>query len=155
MGIQTRKDKDMLKTRTASFIRHYIEMVVVMFAGMVALGLPAEAGLQAIGSGTSQLRDDAPAVVFLGMAATMTIPMVAWMRFRGHRWQPTLEMAASMVIPTLAAIALLAAGVAGFAALMGLEHAAMFLGMLIAMLLRLDEYTGHHHHHASEAVAAA
>ena len=50
-----------------------------------------------------------------------------------------------MVI-TLAAIALLAAGVLGFDALMGLEHVAMLLGMLIAMLLRVDEYTGHAHH---------
>ena len=40
------------------------------------------------------------------MAFTMTVPMVAWMRYRGHSWQPTLEMAASMVIPTLIAIAL-------------------------------------------------
>ena len=137
----------MLRTQTATFIRHYVEMVVVMFAGMLALGLPAEAGLLAIGSGTSELKDGAPAAVFLGMAATMTIPMVAWMRFRGHRWQPTLEMAASMVIPTFAAIAMLAAGVASFGALMGLEHAAMLLGMLVAMLLRVGEYTGHHHHH--------
>ena len=141
------------KTRTAIFIRHYVEMVIVMFAGMVALGLPGEAALQAIGSATSELRDDAPAVVFLGMAATMTIPMVAWMRVRGHNWQPTLEMAASMVIPTLVAIALLAAGVASFGALMGLEHVAMLLGMLVAMLLRIDEYTNHHHH-AREAVTA-
>ena len=129
-----------------TFIRHYIEMVVVMFAGMIVLGLPGEAALKALGSGTSELRDDAPAVVFLGMAATMTIPMVAWMRYRGHRWQPTLEMAASMIIPTLVAIALLAADVLGFGALMGLEHVAMLLGMLVAMLLRLDEYTSHAHH---------
>jgi hypothetical protein len=138
------------KTSTAAFIRHYFEMVVVMFAGMLVLGLPGEAALQAIGSGTSQLRDHAPSLVFLGMAATMTAPMVAWMRYRGHRWQPTLEMAASMIIPTLVAIGLLAAGVLDFDALMGLEHAAMLLGMLVAMLLRIDEYTGHAHH----AVAA-
>ena len=133
------------QTRTATFIRHYIEMVVVMFAGMIVLGLPGEAALKAIGSGTSELRDDAPSVVFLGMAATMTVPMVAWMRYRGHRWQPTLDMAASMIIPTLVAIALLAADVLGFGTLMGLEHVAMLLGMLVAMLLRLDEYTGHAH----------
>jgi hypothetical protein len=134
------------KTRTATFIRHYVEMVVVMFAGMIVLGVPGEAALRAIGSGTSELRHDAPAVVFLGMAATMTLPMVVWMRYRGHTWQPTLEMAASMIIPTLAAIALLAAGVLGFGSLMGLEHVAMLLGMLVAMLLRLDEYAGHAHH---------
>src|SRR3954467_822677 len=95
------------KTPTATFIRHYVEMVVVMFAGMLVLGLPGETALQAIGSGTSELRHNAPSVVFLGMAATMTAPMVGWMRYRGHRWQPTLEMAASMIIPTLIAIAFL------------------------------------------------
>ena len=42
------------KTPTATFIRHYIEMVVVMFAGMIVLGLPGEAALKAIGSGTSR-----------------------------------------------------------------------------------------------------
>ena len=107
------------KTSTATFTRHYIEMVVVMFAGMIVLGLPGEAALKALGSGTAELRDDAPAVVFLGMAATMTVPMVAWMRYRGHRWQPSLEMAASMIIPTVVAIALLAAEVLRFGALMG------------------------------------
>jgi glutamate synthase domain-containing protein 2 len=80
------------------------------------------------------------------MAATMTIPMVAWMRYRGHRWQPTLEMAASMIVPTLLAIALLEAGAMSFGALMGLEHIAMLLGMLAAMLLRTGEYTSHAHH---------
>src|SRR3954469_19499072 len=74
------------KTRTASFIRHYVEMVVVMFAGMIVLGLPGEAALHAIGSGTSELRNDAPTLVFLGMAFTMTARMVAWMRYRGHRF---------------------------------------------------------------------
>ena len=35
---------------------------------------------------------------------------------------------------------------------MGLEHVAMLLGMLVAMLLRLDEYTSHAHHtHAAVA----
>ena len=137
------------KTRTATFIRHYVEMVVVMFV----LGEPGEAALHAIGSGTSELRETAPATVFLGMGFTMTVPMVAWMRYRGHSWQPTLEMAASMVIPTLIAISLLGAGLASFAALMGLEHVAMLLGMLVAMLLRVDEYAGHAHH-AHDAIAA-
>ena len=154
MGIYYERERTVVLTKTlpATFIRHYVEMVVVMFVGMLVLGLPGEAALKALGSGTSELRDDAPAIVFLGMMATMTIPMVAWMRYRGHRWQPTLEMAASMIIPTLVAIALLAVGVLSFEALMGLEHVAMLLGMLVAMLLRLDEYTSHAHHtHAAVA----
>jgi hypothetical protein len=34
---------------------------------------------------------------------------------------------------------------------MGLEHVAMLLGMLAAMLLRIDEYTHAHHAHAAAA----
>ena len=36
------------KTLTATFIRHYLEMVVVMFAGMIVFGLPGEAALKAL-----------------------------------------------------------------------------------------------------------
>lgn len=135
--------------------RHYVEMVVVMFAGMIVLGIPAEAGLKAIGTSTSELHDDAPALVFLGMAATMTVPMVASLRYGGHTWRLCLEMAASMIIPTLAAIGLLWAELIGFGTLMMLEHVAMLAGMLIAMGLRPDEYTcGHQHHGAQEPVTA-
>ena len=132
------------KTPTATFIRHYIEMVVVMFAGMIVLGLPGEAALKAIGSGTSELRHDAPAIVFLGMMATMTIPMVAWMRLRDHSWRLCAEMSGAMVLPTIVAIVLLAAGAGDFHTLMGLEHVAMPLAMLAVMLPRREEYSQHH-----------
>jgi hypothetical protein len=56
-------------------------------------------------------------------------------------------MAASMVIPTAGAIALLAAGLAtSSGTLMIVEHAVMLPSMLVAMLLRSSEYTGHAHH---------
>jgi hypothetical protein len=119
-------------------------MVIAMFAGMVVLGLPAEAGLRAIGSSSSDLQAEAPAVLFLGMALTMTVPMVAWMRFRGHSWRPCLEMAAAMLAPTLLAIALI--GAVEFDALMLFEHVAMLVAMLGAMLARPHEYRHAHGH---------
>ena len=139
------------------FIRHYIEMVVAMFAGMVVLGAPAGWALQAFGSSTSELTDTAPALMLLGMAVTMTLPMVAWMRYRGHGWRANTEMAASMVLPTFAAIGVLAAGVmTDIGTLLAVEHVAMLVGMLAAMLLRLDEYTHHHGHaHADGELQAA
>lgn len=127
------------------FVRHYVEMVIAMFAGMIVLGLPAEAGLRAIGSSSSDLQVEAPAVLFLGMALTMTVPMVAWMRYRGHDWRPCLEMSAAMFVPTFAAIALLGA-VDDFHALMMFEHVAMLIAMLGAMLARPAEYLHAHHH---------
>jgi hypothetical protein len=145
-----------LNSSTRQFIRHYAEMVAAMFLGMAVLGVPAGWALGAVGSSWSELNSDAPALMLLGMAVTMTVPMVAWMRYRGHSWRANTEMAASMVLPTFAAIGLLAAGAMGIGTLLVVEHVTMLLGMVAAMLLRLDEYTHHHAHaHAGPALAAA
>jgi hypothetical protein len=131
-----------MSASTRRFIRHYIEMVVVMVLGMVVLGAPANALVHTSGR---------PGLMLAEMAVTMTLPMIAWMRFRGHDWRPCNEMAASMILPAAGAIGLLAAGlVTGVGALMVLEHAAMLASMLFAMLLRRDEYTSHHHDHRQQ-----
>ena len=135
-----------MNPRTWHFIRHYLEMIAAMFAGMIVLGIPAEGALHLLGSSTSELRDDAPALVFLGMALTMTIPMVWLMRRHGHAWRPCWEMAASMFLPTFGVIAAMGTGISDdFMALMTIEHAVMLPAMLVAMLLRFDEYAGHRH----------
>ena len=122
------------------FIRHYLEMVAAMFAGMLILGAPAAAASEALGY------EAPPAVELLSMAAVMTVPMVAWMRYRGHAWQPCWEMSAAMFLPTFVAIALLP--FVEYMTLMGAEHVAMLVAMLLAMLARPREYGGHAHAHA-------
>ena len=133
------------------FIRHYLEMVIAMFAGMIVLGIPGEAALRAVGYGSSELQADAPAVALLAMATIMTVPMVAWMRRMGHGRQPCNEMAASMYLPTFLVIALMGAGAVDFTGAMGLEHVLMLPAMLVAMLLRREEYSCDHSHHAHTA----
>ncbi len=137
------------------FARHYAEMLVAMVAGMAVLGVPAGMALEALGTTTSELREDAPALLLLGMAVTMTVPMVGWMRLRGHGWAASNEMAASMFVPTFAAIALRWGGVVeDVGSLLVIQHVAMLPSMLVAMLLRREEYTGGHAHgHASPAGA--
>jgi hypothetical protein len=77
----------------------------------------------------------------IAMFVTMTVPMVAWMRFRGHGWRPSSEMAAAMLVPTLGVLALLWSDlVTDFGTLMALEHVVMLPSMLAVMLLRPDEY---------------
>ena len=134
-----------LTSPNGHFARHYVEMLVAMFAGMLLLGLPAEGMLWTFGSSVDDLSHSAPAVMLLGMATVMTIPMVAWMRYRGHGWRANAEMAASMFIPTLLVIGLMAAGVIDYWTAMGIEHALMLPSMFLAMLLRRDEYSGHAH----------
>ena len=83
------------------FVRHYVEMVVAMFAGMAVLGMPADGRSRARSARAAAPRRR-PAADVPRMASTMTVPMVAWMRFRGHGWRPNAEMSASMFLPTFA-----------------------------------------------------
>jgi hypothetical protein len=139
------------------FARHYLEMVAAMFLGMAVLWMPAREALAAAGMSSSELRNDAPALLLSLMAVTMTVPMVAWMRYRGHGWRPSAEMSASMLVPAAGTIALLGAGlVEDLGALLLVEHVAMLLGMLVAMLLRPAEYSGgdHAHGHRQHELAA-
>ena len=118
---------------TRSFIRHYAEMVVAMLLGMSVL-------LGALGAAGAELR--ALELELLGMAASMTVPMVAWMRYRGHGWGPAAEMSAAMLVPTLVALVLLwTARFQDEHALLMVQHVAMFPLMLVAMLLRRSEYS--------------
>jgi hypothetical protein len=129
---------------TRHFVRHYFEMVAAMFLGMAVLGLPSIAALGSVGMDSSELRSDAPAMLLLGMGLTMTVPMVAWMRYRGHGWRASNEMAAAMLVPTLGVIALLGAGLLeDIGTLLMIEHVVMLPAMLLVMLLRREEYSGH------------
>jgi hypothetical protein len=121
------------------FLRHYGEMVLAMFLGMAVLGLPADWALRSVGA-------DSDAFMFLGMATTMTAPMVGWMIYRGHGWRANTEMSASMFVPTFAVIGVLTTGLlTDIGILMAAEHVVMLLTMAGVMLLRPDEYIRHHH----------
>ena len=149
--------KTMLERPDSHFARHYVEMLIAMFVGMVALGGPASMALSGAGISSSELADDAPALLLLGMAFTMTAPMVTWMRYRGHGWAASNEMAASMFIPTFGVIGLLWAGVVEeTGTLLVIEHVVMLPSMLAAMLLRRDEYShaAHGHQQAEHAIAS-
>ena len=126
------------------FLRHYGEMVLAMFLGMAILGFPVDRAMSAAGA-------DSDAFMFLGMATTMTVPMVGWMLYRGHGWRANAEMSASMFVPTFAVIGVLTTGIlTDIGVLMLVEHVAMLLAMAGVMLLRPDEYA-HHHDHAVAA----
>jgi len=126
-----------------NFTRHYAEMLVAMFLGMFVLGFALSALLEAAGVDVSSWDTEAPALLLLGMAFTMTVPMVAWMRHRRHEWARCWEMTAAMFVPSFAAIGLLWTGaMTGGHELMMIQHVGMFPCMLVAMLLRREAYSG-------------
>lgn len=132
------------RTPVINFARHYAEMVVAMLLGMFVLGFALSALLEAAGVDVSSWDTEAPALLLLGMAFTMTVPMVAWMRHRRHEWARCREMTAAMFVPSFAAIGLLwSSAMTGGHELMMIQHVGMFPSMLIAMLLRREAYTGH------------
>jgi hypothetical protein len=114
-------------------------MTIAMVAGMAVFH--AIAG----GHGHGAARETTSAVYEVGMMVFMTVPMVAWMRLRGHSWRHGAEMAFGMLAPVGAIDVLLGFGAS--ATLPWLQHAAgpaMMLGMLAAMLLRRERYAGVH-----------
>ena len=81
-------------TRTGRrvFLRHFVEMLIAMFAGMLVSRHSCSRWPAA---------SDAPGSVrVMLMGFDMTVPMVAWMSYRGHSRARNAEMAASMIVPT-------------------------------------------------------
>jgi hypothetical protein len=124
-----------------AFVRHFGEMVLAMFLGMVVLGGLAQLVFGASGSTLSELSGGAQVML---MGVNMTVPMVIWMSHRGHARAQNAEMAASMIVPSIAAAALAWAGALESAAALGLQHAVMIPAMLGVMLWRYEDYSHPH-----------
>jgi hypothetical protein len=111
------------------FVGHYLEMVVAMVVGMVALApLWPEAWLS---------RGDLHAVA---MAVDMTAAMAAWMLVRRHTWPRIVEMSAAMVVPFAVLLVPYWLGALSAGALMIAAHVVMFPLMLAAMIWRRADY---------------
>ncbi|MFB9235417.1 hypothetical protein ACFFWC_07670 [Plantactinospora siamensis] len=128
------------------FLRHYAEMLIAMFAGMLLLAPLWTLLADRLGWRDTFDRNDLSALV---MATTMSIGMAAWMLFRRHTLVSVAQMSASMYVPFLALFPLLWTGVIDGGTLMLAGHVLMLPCMAGAMLLRPEEYAGHHHRHAT------
>jgi hypothetical protein len=124
-----------------AFARHFGEMLLAMFLGMLVLGGLAELAFAAAGS---SLSDQSGGTQVMLMGFNMTVPMVAWMSHRGHSRARNAEMALSMIVPSVAAAALAWAGALESGAALGVQHAVMIPAMLGVMLWRYDEYSHPH-----------
>lgn len=116
-------------------------MVVAMMVGMIAAGAIFGTALAATGSSIEEIRLGQPELFLLVMAAAMGVPMIAWMRHRGHGWSRSAEMAGAMFVPPLALMACYRLGGLSNEPRCPLACAAMIPTMVLVMLFRLDEYT--------------
>ena len=129
------------------FVRHFLEMVAAMLAGMVVFG--GLVSLFCAVTGHQGLLEH-PGTSAPIMATNMTVGMSLWMWHRGHRWAAIGEMAAAMYVPLAVLLVPFWAGVLSGGALLGGAHLLMLPAMWIAMLHRRDEYV-HEHHQVNSA----
>ena len=119
------------------FALHFAEMVAAMAVGMVVLHPLWMFVLDTVG-GAALLHN--PYTGALIMATNMTVAMSAWMKVRGHRWRPIVEMGAAMYVPFLVLFVPFGLDLIDNDALMLWGHVLMLPAMAAAMLLRPHEY---------------
>ncbi|MEJ3749134.1 hypothetical protein WEI85_38460 [Actinomycetes bacterium KLBMP 9797] len=123
------------------FAAHYVEMVVAMLVGMMAL--------DPVWSFAAPGLTDGPAAHAMVMATNMTLGMALWMAIRRHSWPRIAEMSAAMVLPFVALLVPYGLGAISGDTLMAAGHVLMLPLMLAAMLWRRADYTSSHRHHHS------
>ena len=125
------------RSDTIHFLRHLLEMVLAMMVGMFA---GAAVFVSALGITVEEAIQEHSVAFVIVMAFSMTVPMVAWMRYRGHAWDRSLEMAGAMVVPAVPLICLRLADVIG--PICSAYCLLSVLAMVGVMLYRRTEYSG-------------
>ncbi len=83
----------------------------------------------------------------------LTVPVVAWMIFRGHGWRHSLEMAVAMIAPVAAIIVFGELAANDYLLWLVIAmYPAMCLGILIYMLYRRNYFTGRAGDHAHSSM---
>jgi hypothetical protein len=134
------------------FVLHFIQMCLVMCAGGVLLSLLFFGSAALLGY--SNLDQLAPELTVLVIAISLSLPMLAWMRFMGMGWRPTLEMSGATMVAGLLLITAYRLDLVARSELIPLQTGLLACPlMLLVMLFRFRLYSvGHMHHHAQEAM---
>jgi len=136
-----------LRSQIGHFLLHYGEMCLPMCIGFVVGDLVYfwVAGL----FGYSEPFKELPVLSVLLVTVSMTVPMTAWMLFRGMPRRAIVEMSAAMPVLAIVLLGLGWLGSVPMGDLALLQHGLMMPIMLVPMFLRLDLYTGRagHAHH--------
>lgn len=134
------------------FLLHLAEMCVVMCVSALALSLLFFQGAALLGY--TQLPERAPVLSVAVIAVNLTVPMAAWMRFRGMDWRPTLEMAGATLVVGLLLIVGYLTGAVPQSSLIEIQTGLACPVMLGVMLLRFRLYSSHGTHHGGHTVAS-
>jgi hypothetical protein len=125
---------------------HLLEMCMVMCAGAVVLSVLffGAAGLL----GYTDLPRTAPELSVLVIALNLSVPMAAWMRYRGMAWRPTVEMAGSTMVVGLVLVAAYWMDLIAKDSLIEVQTSLACPVMIAVMLLRFRLYSSDHAAHS-------
>lgn len=128
------------KRRLSPYWRHFFQMLAAMMVGMMAAGATF---LSIVGAKTwDEITTQYPTQALVAMAIGMTLPMAAWMAYRGMARRDTIEMSALMLVSVLPFLCLVWFGVTKSAQCGG-YCLLTIVGMLALMRFRQDVYGGH------------
>src|SRR4051794_34037182 len=130
--------------RKRTFLRHLAEMMLAMMLGMCVLGMAFRGiHIAVFGTGFDAAWHEHTELAVFAMTFNMTLPMVLWMRHRGHSWRRCEGMAAAMFILAFGLLGLFWVGALSAHAVLPLEMVLMVPAMVGVMLLHYDEYAEH------------
>jgi hypothetical protein len=115
-----------------------IPLIVLFFLGAAKVGYP-------------NLVEQSPELSVLVIGFILALPMTAWMRFRGHEWRSTLEMASTSIVLGIVLAGLGWLGVLPESSVFDWMTRLACPVMIIPMLFRLDHYTGSHVSHTKHS----
>jgi hypothetical protein len=135
------KTRRFADSKGGCFLLHFLELQISMTLGALVCYLVVRL-ITGVGSFSTAYRPG----TFLFAAGDvffLTVPVIAWMIFRGHGWRHSLGIAAAMIAP-VAAIMMLGPSTAYdyLTWLLTAGYPAMSLGMLTYMLYHRDHFTG-------------
>lgn len=130
-------ERPVSRRRRRQLLRHFLEMVLAMAAGMMVVGGLVSAGIRLVGVDDSGIGPEASVLL---MAFNMSVGMTLWMRYRGHQWPAILEMDGAMFAPFAAILPLLWMDLISEDAMYVLGHVLMLPAML-AVVLHRQEHT--------------
>ena len=160
--MRTRRTTDSLRTAPARdgpiasvakpagrFTLHLLEMCAVMCLGAILFSLLIFGAASLLGY--SNLAETAPELAVLVIAVNLSVPMAAWMRFRGMAWQPTVEMAGSTMAVGVLLIVAYRLDLVAQARLVPIQTSLACPVMLAVMLPRFRLYSAAHTAHHAHA----
>jgi hypothetical protein len=142
-----------LRSKAASagrFLWHLLQMVLAMEAGMAVYHFLLSTVLA--GTGYAALTSDYQLFGYWMMVASMTLPMIALMRYyHKSSWRSCNEMTIAMLVPPAALTLLVLCELIPMQTLQALGDPVMILAMAADMFYRRNEHTHGGHAHPAQA----